>query len=190
MGTRKVKLQGIFYWAKVFESNRDLTGFEGALTDIGGQTTIDVDLDADNYALLQKSKSMKKGTPSPDNPGYTRVKFTRKWTENYGGGSPEVLKGDGTEWVFDDDGPIGNGSEGIVTLSVYDTQRKSIVGTRLDKVKVLVHKEYTPSEDDDTPGIKEYTKKPDTPDTPPVATKSAAKAPTRTHTLVDDELPF
>lgn len=189
MGTRIVKLQGIFYWAKVFESNRDLTGFEGALTDIGGQTTIDVDLDADNYALLQKSKSMKKGTPSPDNPGHTRVKFTRKWSENYGGGAPDVTKADGLPWVFDEDGPIGNGSEGIVTLAVYDTSRKSIVGTRLDKVKVLVHKEYIPV-DDDTPGIREYTKKADTPDTPPAATKPAAKAPTRTQTLVDDEIPF
>ena len=27
----------------------------------------------------------------------------------------------------------------MVTLSVYDTRRKSIVGTRLDRVKVLEH---------------------------------------------------
>ena len=65
MGTRKVKLTGIAYWSRVFEDNRDLTGFEDALKDVGGQTCIDVDLDADNMALLRKSKSMKRGIDSP-----------------------------------------------------------------------------------------------------------------------------
>ena len=45
MATRRVKLSGIAYWAKVFPENRDLTGFENALADVGGQTTIDIDLD-------------------------------------------------------------------------------------------------------------------------------------------------
>ena len=43
---------------------------------------------------------------------------------------------------------IGNGSTVAVTLSVYDTRRKSIVGTRLDRVKVLEHV-LPPSNDDD-----------------------------------------
>ena len=34
MATRKVKLTGLGYWAKVFEDNRDLTGFEDALKDV------------------------------------------------------------------------------------------------------------------------------------------------------------
>ena len=37
MATRKVKLTGLGYWAKVFEDNRDLTGFEDALKDVGGE---------------------------------------------------------------------------------------------------------------------------------------------------------
>jgi len=98
MGTRRVKLTGIGYWAKVFEDNRDLTGFENALVDIGGQTTIDLDVDNVQLDKLKKSRSMKRGTPSPDNDGLTRVKFTRKWTENYGGGAPDVVKADGTVW--------------------------------------------------------------------------------------------
>ena len=149
MGTRKVKLRGYGYWAKVFEDNRDKTGYENALEDIGGQTSIDMDLDEDMMEKLQRSKSMKKGRPSPDNEGMTRVKFTRKWTENYGGGEPKVLTEDGDNWDYDEDGPIGNGSEVEVVLSVYDTSRKNIVGTRLEKVKVVKHVPYNPDGDDD-----------------------------------------
>ena len=161
MATRKLKLQGLAYWSRVFESNRDLTGYEDALKDIGGQTCIDMDLDADNVALLRKSKSMKKGTPSPDNPNLTRVRFTRKWTENFGGGAPVVQKADKTPWDFDEDGPIGNGSTVQVVLSVYDTSRKAIVGTRLDKVKVLEHVVYDPDADEDeeeVPAVKKAVK--------------------------------
>ena len=149
MGTRKVKLTGYAYWAKVFEDNRDKTGFENALVEIGGQTTIDMDLDNESMEKLKKSKSMKRGSPSNDNDGMTRVRFTRKWTEEYGGGEPTVVKADGTKWDYDEDGPIGNGSTVEVVLSVYDTSRKAIVGTRLDKVKVLEHKAYNPDGDDD-----------------------------------------
>jgi len=173
MGTRKVKLTGISYWAKVFEDNRDKTGFEDALVEIGGQTTIDMDLDADNMEKLKKSKSMKRGTPSNDNAGMTRVRFTRKWTEQYGGGEPSVVKADGTKWDYDEDGPIGNGSTVEVTLAVYDTSRKSIVGTRLEKVKVVEHKAYDPDAEEED-------------DTPPATTK--AKAPVKED--LDDEIPF
>lgn len=169
MATRIVKLTGLAYWSKVFEDNRDLTGYEDALKDIGGQTCIDMDLDADNLALLRKSKSMKKGNPSPDNDGLTRVRFTRKWTERFGGGAPQVTKADNTPWSFEDDGFIGNGSTVQVTLAVYDTSRKNIVGTRLDKVKVLKHNAYSPDEDD----------------TPPV---TKAKAPVQED--MSDDIPF
>lgn len=170
MSTRKVKLQGPAYWCKVFPENRDLTGFEDALKDIGGQTTIDIDLDADNYEKLKKSRSMKTGNPSPDNEGMRRVKFTRKWTEKFGGGAPTVTKADGTVWDIDDDGLLGNGSEVQVTLSVYDTSRARIVGTRLEAVKVLKAVKYDPDADtDDEPA------------------KEAPKQPTKD---LDDEIPF
>jgi hypothetical protein len=119
---------------------------------------------------------MKRGTPSKENDGMTRVRFTRKWTEEYGGGEPTVVKADGTKWDYDEDGPIGNGSTVEVTLSVYDTSRKTIVGTRLDKVKVLEHKAYNPDGDDDE---EEEVK--------PVA-KVKAKAPAKME--LEDEIPF
>jgi hypothetical protein len=180
MGTRRVKLIGLGYWAKVFEDNRDLTGFEDALKDIGGQTTIDMDLDTEMMDKLRASKSMKKGSKSPENEDLTRVRFTRKWQENYGGGTPKVIKADGTDWDYDEDGPIGNGSVVEVVLNVYDTSRKSIVGTRLEKVKVLEHVRYEPDEEDedDTPApVRQST-----------SAKPKAKAPVED--LEDDEIPF
>ncbi len=182
MGTRKVKLTGLGYWSKVFAENRDLTGFENALVDIGGQTSIDLDIDAVQAEKLKKSRSMKRGTQSPDNDGLTRVKFTRKWTENYGGGAPTVIKADGSPWDYDEDGPIGNGSTVEVVLSVYDTSRKSIAGTRLDKIKVVEHKPYKPEDGDDDDGA------PPTP-APAVKSKPPVNKPLPT-TDLDDEIPF
>ena len=179
MATRKVKLTGLGYWAKVFEDNRDLTGFEDALKDVGGQTCIDMDLDVDMMQKLRDSKSMKKGSASADNEGLTRVRFTRRWQENYGGGAPKVTKADGIAWDFDEDGAIGNGSVVEVLLNVYDTSRKSIVGTRLEKVKVLEHVKYEPDEDED-----------DAPAPKPVAKAKPKPAPAPVDDLEDDEIPF
>lgn len=180
MATRKVKLTGLIYWAKVFSENRDLTGFENALVDIGGQTSVDVEMDSENMAKLSKARSMKKGSPSQDNEGLTRVKFTRKWTENYGGGAPTVTKEDGQLWDYDMDGTIGNGSEGEVILSVYDTSRKGIVGTRLDKIKVTKHKPYVKDEDEDEPA----------PTPKAVAKPPAATTQPSTTAHLDDDIPF
>jgi hypothetical protein len=182
MATRKVKLTGLAYWGKVFEDNRDLTGFENALKDAGGQCTIDVDLDEESMAKLAKSKSMLKGKDSPDNEGLTRVRFKRKWEEAYAGGAPKVVKADGTVWDYDEDGSIGNGSTVEVILNVYDTSRKNIIGTRLEKVKVTNHVEYNPDEDEEED---------EAPTPPKTAAKSTTKTAPKVYTVEDDdEIPF
>mgnify|MGYP003110859072 FL=1 len=149
MATRKVILTGIAEWAKVFEDNRDLKGFEGAYEEFDGACTIDMILDKENMDRLSASRSMKKGSADAEGRG-TRVRFVRKFNtgRDWDSGSPVVLKSDGTKWDMDVDGLIGNGSTVTVTLSVYDTSRKSIVGTRLDRVKVLEHIK-PPSDDED-----------------------------------------
>ena len=93
-------------------------------------------------------------------------------------GAPIVVKADGSPWDYDEDGPIGNGSLVEVILSVYDTSRKSIVGTRLDKVKVLEHKEYNPDEDEEEEEA-----------APPPKTTAKA-APAKKAVIEDDEIPF
>jgi hypothetical protein len=176
MATRLVKLRGIAYYPKVFETNRDLTGFDNALVDIGGQTTIDVDLDERHIALLQRSKSMLRGSPSPENQGLTRVKFKRKWQEKFGGGEPRVIRADDTSWDLNTDGMIGNGSEVEVTIAVYDTSRKNIVGSRLDSVKVLKHVPYEGGSKIEVMTVDDVG--------------PAPKAAPKQTQLADDEIPF
>ena len=150
MATRKIVLTGIAEWAKVFEHNRDMRGFEGAYEVHDGACTIDVILDEQNMAALTASKSMKKGSPDSEGRG-TRVRFVRKFDtgRDWDSGVPKVVKSDNTPWDIENDGMIGNGSEVAVSLSVYDTSRKSIVGTRLDRVKVINHVKPTPSSEDE-----------------------------------------
>lgn len=140
MATRKVKLRGPIRWAKVFEENRDLRGFEGAWEEIGGAYTIEMGLDEDNFNKLKEAKSMKQGR---EEDGLRWVKFDRKHEGKFdwASGPPKVTKKDGTAWILSDDGLIGNDSEAEIVVSVYDTSRKSIFGTRLDRVTVINHVE-------------------------------------------------
>lgn len=143
MATRKVKLSGIAEWAKVFTQNRDMEGFDGVYKDHGGACTIDVIMDEDSLAALKASRSMKKGSPDPQGRG-TKVKFIRKYDtgRDWDSGAPIVTWADGSSYDLDSDGPIGNGSTVEVELSVYDTSRPNIVGTRLDKVTVVDKVDY------------------------------------------------
>ena len=155
MASKKVKLKAIFEWAKVFEENRDMKGFEGAYEDHDGACTIDTYLDQENFDKLRSSNSMSGKNAQPDERGLRRVKFKRKWVEQYGGGAPIVKTPEGKTWDYDEYGPIGNGSEGEIVLTVYTTSRKGIVGTRLEKVLVTKHVKYDPdADDDDTPAPK------------------------------------
>jgi hypothetical protein len=149
MATRKVTLNGQAKWAKVFEANRDMEGFEGAYADHGGAYTINVVLSPDQFTKLKDSRSMLKGTINDE--GKNEVKFKRKHEDRFewASGAPEVTI-DGRKWNFEDDGFIPNGSEVKVHISVYDTSRKSIVGTRLEKIEVLevaAQEEDTPEEE-------------------------------------------
>ena len=149
MATRKLKLTGIAEWAKVFTENRDMLGFEEAYVSCDGACTIDLIMDDQNMELLKASRSMKRGKPDPEGRG-TMVRLVRKYDTGYdwASGPPVVAKADGSEWDFDTDGTIGNGSTVEVIVSVYDTKMKSIVGTRLDKVTVLKHVQYESADDD------------------------------------------
>jgi len=143
MATRKIKLTGIAEWARVFETNRDMDGFDGVYRDHDGACTIDIIMDDANLSTLKASRSMKKGTPDAEGRG-TKVKFIRKFNtgKDWDSGAPIVQKSDGSTWDISSDGTIGNGSTVEVELSVYDTSRPNIVGTRLDKVKVIDHVTY------------------------------------------------
>ena len=157
MATRKVKLEGIAEWAKVFEENREMTGYKptpeavGAYEDCNGACKIDIIMNDVNYKKLQASKSMKKGTDDALDRG-RKVTFVRKFEtgRDWDSGVPIVLKEDNTRWDYESDGPIGNGSIVEVTLAVYDIKKYGNTGTRLERVKVIDHKPYDPDGDEDT----------------------------------------
>tara|TARA_R100001086_G_scaffold247411_1_gene181595 strand:- start:448 stop:978 length:531 start_codon:yes stop_codon:yes gene_type:complete len=166
MGTRIVKLTGIAEWAKVFEQNRDLTGWkptlqaEGSYEKYNGACTIDMILDEDNITKLQAARSSKTPKLDPEGRGM-RVKFDRKFDTGYdwSSGAPVVKKADGSAWDFETDGIIGNGSTVETTVAIYDLPKYGNTGTRLESIKVIDHVEYTQDQDSGSPPP--TTKKPD-----------------------------
>ena len=141
----KLTLTGTAQWAKVFENNRDLDGYQGAYHDTNGRCTIELALDDDNMQRLSDSGCMSKGKADPDGRG-TLVKLTRKFDTAYDwdGGAPKVYKADGAPWSFESDGAIGNGSEVLVELDVYKNVKYGTTTTRLERVKVLKAIGYNP----------------------------------------------
>lgn len=134
MATRKLTLKGKAMWAKVFEDNRDMQGFEGAYTEFEGAYTIDVILDKENKQKLKDSGSAKKGKFDDD--GNFIVKFVRKHKDRFdwASGAPVVTKPDGSPWSFEDDGQLNNLSDIEIDISVYDTAYRP--GTRMEEIRV------------------------------------------------------
>ena len=149
MATRKVRIEGIAEWARVFEQNREMTGYKPTPQAVGA-CKIDVIMNDENFKKLKASKSMKSGTDDELGRG-KKVTFVRKFEtgRDWDSGVPIVLKEDNTRWDYDVDGPIGNGSLVEVTLAVYDIKKYGNTGTRLERVKVIEHKKYDPDEDDE-----------------------------------------
>lgn len=160
MATSKHTFTGTSYWAKVFESNRDMKGFEDAYAAWDGMYTIDVMLDKDNKNLLKASGSAKKGKFDDD--GNFIVKFTRKHKDRFewASGAPEVVKADGTPWDFSTDGFLPNGSKVQVEVTVYTTSK--VPGTRLEKIVVLekAEMEERPTKADESEAAPPKTFKP------------------------------
>jgi hypothetical protein len=134
----KTTVTGIAEWAKVFEENRDLDGFEGQWRDTNGRCTIDLILDDANFNKLKELGMMAKGKVDPEGRG-KRVKVTRKFEAQHEwmSGPPQVFKSDGTKWDYATDGPIGNGSEVLVEVDIYKNGNYTNYTTRLERVKVL-----------------------------------------------------
>jgi hypothetical protein len=161
--SKQVKLTGPVQWAKVFEHNRDMQGYDGDAHTWGGTYVLDMILDDANWKKLKDAGSAKKSKERKDTDieaEGTKVSLSRKHEGPFveASGPPKVLRTDGTAWDFEEDGYIGNGSICEVTVTVYETinpktGKKGITGTRLDKVKVIENVTYErqeePDEDDD-----------------------------------------
>lgn len=132
MATKTIELKGKLEWAKLFEGNRDQGQYD---EETDGATTIDILMDAATFKTMQDSGIRKAGKVEGN---LTRVKFKRGWTDPFGrdwaAGPPKVFGTSGAEWGSND-GLIGNGSEGIVFVEVYDTKKG--IGSRLAGVQVI-----------------------------------------------------
>lgn len=171
MATRIVKVTGIAEWAKVFEQNRDLTGWKptpqarGNYEDFDGACTINLILDDVELGKLQSAgmitaTSPRQPKPDPEGRGMI-VKFDRKFNTGkaWSSGAPSVTNPAGDTWDYDSDGSIGNGSTVELTVAVYDIPRYDSVGSRLEAVHVLDHVQYIQPQDDG--GSPPSTKKPE-----------------------------
>jgi len=129
-----IVFEGKAKWAKVFEDNRDLEGFEGSAKEHGGQYTVDLVLNEENEKKLTSSGS--RLSPKLDTDGDMIVKFKRKHIAPFeaAGGPPKVYHADGKPWDFVKDGAIGNLSELKVKACVYPSKYGK--GTRLESIVV------------------------------------------------------
>ena len=135
MATKKSTVKGKAYWAKVFEANRDKTGYQDQWVEFDGMYTIDVMLDKDNRMALKASGSAIKGKVDDDMNFIAKFKRKHKDRFDWASGAPEVLKADGSVWSYEEDGIIPNESIVEVEFTVFTTSMSP--GTRLEKITVL-----------------------------------------------------
>lgn len=130
MATRKIVLEGKAHWVRLFEDNRDMTGWNDSFVPFNGAYTIEMDLDAENTKKLQDSGSAVQMNKQG------RYKFKRKHEDRFdwASGAPEVEGPDGQPWSFEEDGVVWNESLVRLHLDVYDTSGKC--GTRITKAEI------------------------------------------------------
>jgi hypothetical protein len=139
---------GPIEWARIFEDNRDMEGYDGAYTDCEGAYTMVQVLDKAQFEKLKKKGSQKKPIAKRLMDGVIAVKFERKHLVKMddgviiekAGGPPKVVNASGVAWDTDVDGLIGNGSVAEVTNLLTSFKGKdgtNICRTTLTKVKIV-----------------------------------------------------
>lgn len=145
----EVKTVGPVEWAKVFEGNRDMNGYEGSYVEFDGAYTVQQKLTKEEFEKLKQAGTSKKPNQKRLMDGELVIKFERKHkvTRKDGtelpqaGGAPKVTDADGNEWTMDK-GLIGNGSVAEVTnlITIFKGQDgKTYSRTTMTGMKVLEH---------------------------------------------------
>lgn len=167
----RLQLVGTLEWAKVFPSNLDRAEWN---KETDGEFKITMILDEENQEKLNSSNSMKQIKDG-------KVTFSRPHVgkHEWQGGAPTVADVTGKPWNLDDKGYIGNGSTGMVTVSIYPAGAR--FGTRLESVQVIDHVVYE-SEGGSSPRFQDLSKLASTP--------SASKDKAEDSSVVEDAIPF
>lgn len=154
----EVTTVGPIEWARIFEDNRDMQGYEGMYAECEGAYTLTQVLDKTQFEKLKKAGSQKKPIGKRLMDGVIAVKFERKHLVKMNdgtaiekaGGPPKVVNASGAVWDADVDGLIGNGSIAEVTNLLTSFKGKdgtNICRTTLTKIKIVDHLVYNREEE-------------------------------------------
>jgi len=157
---KEVVTKGPIEWARVFESNRDLSGYEGIYESTDGAYIVTQVLSKDEFEKLKKAGTQKKPNQKRIMDGEIAIKFERrhKVTSSDGteivqaGGAPKVVGPNGKKWDEEVDGLIGNGTIAEITNLITTfpgKDGKMVSRTSLTKVKILEHVPYVREEEDE-----------------------------------------
>lgn len=160
MAYKEVTTKGPIEWAKVFENNREMEGYEGAYHECEGAYTVVQVLSKEEFEKLKKAGTQKKPIQKRLMDGEIAVKFERKHLVKtkegkeipQAGGEPKVVGPNDKPWNVEEDGLIGNGTIAEVTnlINTFKGQDgKMISRTSLTKVKIIEHVPYVREEASD-----------------------------------------
>jgi hypothetical protein len=152
MAYTEVKTTGPIEWARLFEGNRDMEGYQGAYAACDGAYTVSQILSKEEFTKLQTAGTTKKPVQKRLMDGELVIKFERKHTVtkkdgtvvSQAGGAPVVTDAEGNAWT-DEHGLIGNGSLAEVSnlISTFKGQDgKMYARTSLVSVKIIEHVKY------------------------------------------------
>jgi hypothetical protein len=152
MAYTEVKTTGPIEWARLFEGNRDMEGYQGAYAACDGAYTVSQILSKEEFTKLQTAGTTKKPVQKRLMDGELVIKFERKHTVtkkdgtvvSQAGGAPVVTDAEGNAWT-DEHGLIGNGSVAEVSnlISTFKGQDgKMYARTSLVSVKIIEHIVY------------------------------------------------
>ena len=152
MAYTEVKTTGPIEWARLFEGNRDMEGYQGAYAACDGAYTVSQILSKEEFTKLQTAGTTKKPVQKRLMDGELVIKFERKHTVTSkdgtlvgkAGGAPVVTDAEGNAWT-DEHGLIGNGSVAEVSnlISTFKGQDGKIYArTSLVSVKIIEHIVY------------------------------------------------
>lgn len=144
MAYQEVTTVGTIEWAKVFEDNRDMKGYDGEYEKTDGAYVVDQVLSKEEYQKLINAGSQKKPKQKRLMDGEIVIKMMRphRVTKRDGtelpqaGGAPEVTDADGNPISE----RIGNGTKAEITnlISTFKGQDGKVYArTTLTKIKIL-----------------------------------------------------
>ena len=158
MAYKEVTTKGPIEWAKVFERNREMEGYDGAYIDCEGAYTVVQILSKEELEKLKKAGTQKKPIEKRLLDGELAIKFVREHLVKkkdgtvipQAGGAPKVVGPNGKPWNLEEDGMIGNGTIAEVTNLINTfkgSDGKMRSRTSLTKVKIIEHVPYVRDEE-------------------------------------------